>query len=115
LQFTGENTIDHTPKDEMVRVYTGNAFDLTGDRTRSDFKSRDQFRTITETYKVTLKNAKDTAAPVRVVEHLYRTANWEIAKNSDDFVKKDSQTIEFNVDVPAHGEKDVSYTVTYTW
>jgi hypothetical protein len=115
LQFTGENTIDHTPKDEIVRVYTGNAFDLTGDRTRSDFKMRQQDRTIVETYKIVLKNAKDTAAPVRVVEHLYRTASWDITKKSDEFVKKDSQTIEFNVEVPAGGEKDVSYTVTYTW
>ena len=115
LQFTGENTIDHTPRDEMVRVYTGNAFDITGDRTRSEFNIRQQDRTIVESYKVTLKNAKNTAAPVRVVEHLYRTANWTIAKNSDEFVKKDSQTIEFNVEVPAHGEKDVSYTATYTW
>jgi hypothetical protein len=62
-----------------------------------------------------LKNAKDSAASVRVVEHLYRTANWDISKNSSPFTKTDSQTMEFNVEVPAHGEKDVTYTVTYTW
>jgi hypothetical protein len=115
LQFVGENTIDHTPKDEMVKVYLGNAFDITGERTRMDFKSMQQTRTIVESYKIVVKNAKDTAAPVRVVEHLYRTANWEISKNSEPFTKKDSQTMEFNVEVPAHGEKDVTYTATYTW
>jgi hypothetical protein len=45
----------------------------------------------------------------------YRTASWDITKNSDPFTKTDSQTMEFNVEVPAHGEKDVTYTVTYTW
>ena len=62
-----------------------------------------------------VKNAKDTVVPVRVVEHLYRTANWDISKNTSPFTKTDSQTMEFNVEVPAHGEKDVTYTVTYTW
>jgi hypothetical protein len=115
LQFVGENTIDHTPKDETVKVYLGNAFDITGERTRSDFRSEMQARIIIESYKVVVKNAKDTVAPVRVVEHLYRTANWDISKNSSPFTKTDSQTMEFNVEVPAHGEKDVTYTVTYTW
>jgi hypothetical protein len=115
LQFVGENTIDHTPKDETVKVYLGNAFDITGERTRTDFRSEMQARIIIESYKVVVKNAKDSVATVRVVEHLYRTANWDISKNSSPFTKKDSQTMEFNVEVPAHGEKDVTYTVTYTW
>jgi hypothetical protein len=115
LQFVGENTIDHTPKDESVKVYLGNAFDLTGERTRTDFKSEFQARIIIESFRIVVKNAKDTATPVRVVEHMYRTASWDISRNSDPFTKKDSQTMEFNVEVPAHGEKEVRYTVTYTW
>ena len=115
LQFVGENVIDHTPKDETVRVYLGNAFDLTGERTRTDFKSRQLEQTIIESYKVVVKNAKDTATKARVVEHMYRTANWEISRNTDPFTKTDSQTIEFNVDVPPHGQKEVTYTVTYAW
>ena len=115
LQFVGENTIDHTPKDESIKVYLGNAFDITGERTRTDFRSEMQARIIIESYKVVVKNAKDSVASVRVVEHLYRTANWDISKNSSPFTKTDSQTMEFDVEVPAHGEKDVTYTVTYTW
>ncbi len=115
LQFVGENTIDHTPKDETVKVYLGNAFDITGERTRTDFRSEMQARIIIESYKIVVKNAKDSAAPVRMVEHLYRTASWDITKNTDPFTKTDSQTIEFNVEVPAHGQKEVTYTVTYTW
>jgi hypothetical protein len=115
LQFVGENTIDHTPKDEAVKVYLGNAFDLTGERTRTDFKSEFQARIIIENFRIVVKNAKDAATPVRVVEHLYRTASWDISRNSDPFTKMDSQTIEFNVEVPAHGQKEVTYTTTYTW
>jgi len=117
LEFIGENLIDHTPKNETVKVFLGDAFDLTGDRIRMDFKTRDVngVRTITESYKITLKNEKTNPVKVRVVEHMYRTANWEITRNSDEFVKKDSQTMEFNVDVPVGGEKEVNYTVTYTW
>jgi hypothetical protein len=115
LQFVGENKIDHTPKDETVHVYLGNAFDLTGERTRTDFKSIQQERMIIESFRIVVRNAKDTATPVKLVEHLYRTANWEISKNSDPFVKKDAATVEYKVEVPAHGEKTVTYTVTYTW
>ncbi len=117
LEFIGENLIDHTPKNETIKVFLGDAFDLTGDRVRMDYTTHDVrgIRTITETYKITLKNEKANAVKVRVVEHMYRTANWDISKNTDDFVKKDSQTMEFNVDVPAGGEKEVGYTVTYTW
>jgi hypothetical protein len=117
LEFIGENQIDHTPKNETVSVFLGDAFDLTGDRVRTDFKTnqRGTERTIVETYKITLKNVKTNAVKVRVVEHMYRTANWSISNNVDDYVKKDSQTAEFNVDVPADGEKQITYTVTYTW
>jgi hypothetical protein len=117
LQFIGENTIDHTPKDEKVSVFLGDAFDLTGERVRTDFKTtqNSSVRTVVESYKIALRNAKSTAVKVRVVEHMYRTANWSIAKNSDEFVKKDTQTAEFEVEVPAGGAKEVAYTVTYTW
>ena len=37
LEFVGENTIDHTPKDETLRVYTGNAFDVVGERKRTNY------------------------------------------------------------------------------
>jgi len=39
LEFTGENDIDHTPKDETIRLYTGNAFDMAGERTRTEYRA----------------------------------------------------------------------------
>jgi len=38
LEFTGENEIDHTPRNEIIRVRTGNSFDLVGERKQMDFK-----------------------------------------------------------------------------
>ena len=38
LEFTGENDIDHTPKDETIRLYTGNTFDMTWVRAAAEFR-----------------------------------------------------------------------------
>jgi hypothetical protein len=115
LEFTGENEIDHTPKGETVRLYTGNAFDLTGERRRTQFKADYGARWINETFEIKVRNHKTTPAEVRVVEHLYRCVNWEISGNSDGYKKTDAQSIEFTVQIPANGEKVVSYLVHYTW
>jgi len=158
LQFVGENTIDHTPRKETVRVTTGNAFDLVGERKQTDFKT-DSSNTglgfplppgasflppaaidpttglpyqppqppvanasvtnsppwIDESFEIKLRNRKKEPVEIRVVEHLYRWNNWEITKKSDDFTKKDSQTIEFRIPVKPDEEKTVTYTVHYSW
>jgi hypothetical protein len=115
LEFTGENDIDHTPKDETIRLYTGNAFDMTGERTRTDYRADFNGRWIDESFEIKLRNHKTTAIEVRIVEHLYRWTNWDIVKNSDVFRKIDSKTMEFTVQIPADGEKTVSYKVHYSW
>ena len=115
LEFIGENTISHTANDETVRVYTGNAFDLVGERRRTNFRSDVNNNTAEESFEIRVRNHKKEAAQVVVVEHLYRAATWEITQNSTNFSKKDSQTIEFPVDVPPDGEQKVIYTVRYNW
>ncbi len=52
---------------------------------------------------------------IRVVEHLYRWSNWEIAEKSDPFTKTDSQTVEFPVTIAPDGEQVITYTVHYSW
>jgi hypothetical protein len=52
---------------------------------------------------------------VRVVEHLYRGKNWEVTTKSDEYKKKDSQTIEFPVTIAPDGEKTITYTAHYNW
>jgi hypothetical protein len=115
MEFTGENVIDHTPKDEMVRVYTGNAFDLAGERRRTDYKMDSNHRQLDESFEVKVRNHKKEPVNVRVVEHLYRWSSWEVSTHSDNFNKTDSKTIEFPVTIAADGEKVITYTAHYTW
>lgn len=115
LQFLGEAPIEHTPENETVHAYTGNAFDLRGERLRTNYVIDSMRRTLDESFEIRLSNHKKQAAEIRVDEHLYRGYTWEIQQHSDPFVKMDSQTIEFRIEVPADGEKTVTYTVHYTW
>jgi len=115
VEFTGENMIDHTPKDETVRIYTGNSFDLAGGRRRVNYSVENGKNTATESFEIKIRNHKKEPVEVRVVEHLYRGKNWDVVTKSDDFQKKDSQTIEFPVKIMPDGEKVVTYTVRYTW
>jgi hypothetical protein len=116
LQFVGENTIDHTPRNETVRVTTGNSFDLVGERKQTNFHVDTGDKWIDETFEIKLRNRKkDAPVEIRVVERLYRWSNWDITSKSDDFVKKDSQTIEFRIPVKPDEEKTVTYTVHYSW
>ena len=113
VEFTGENTIDHTPHDETIRIYTGNAFDVAGERKRTNY-SVDK-NSATEIFEIKVRNHKKEPVEVRVVEHLYRGKNWEVTAKSDDFQKKDSQTIEFPVKIAPDTEKVITYTAHYTW
>ena len=115
LQFTGENLIDHTPSDETIRLYTGNAFDVVGERRRLDYRVDNAKKTIDESFEIKLRNHKKEAVSVRVVEHLYRCNTWQIASRSHDFRKLDANQIEFPVVVPANGEVTITYAVHYTW
>jgi hypothetical protein len=115
MEFTGENMIDHTPKDETVRIYTGNSFDLTGERRRTNYTVDNKQDAATETFEIKVRNHKKDPVEIRVVEHLYRGKNWTVPANSDKYVKKDSQTIEFPVTVAPDGEKVITYTAHYTW
>lgn len=115
MEFTGENMIDHTPKDERVRIYTGDAFDLTGERKRTNYSVDSGKSTATETFEIRLRNHKKEAVQVRVVEHLYRGKNWEITAKSDEYRKSDSQTVEFLASVAPDTEKVITYTAHYTW
>jgi hypothetical protein len=115
LEFTGENDIDHTPKDETLRLYTGSAFDMTGERSRTEYRADFNGRWIDESFEIKVRNHKTTSVEVRIVEHLYRWTSWDIVKNSDPFKKVNSQTVEFVVQVPPDGEKIVNYKVHYSW
>lgn len=115
LEFTGENNIDHTPRGEKVRVYTGDAFDVVGERKRTNFTIDHNRRMLDESFEIRLRNRKAEAVEVRVVEHLYRGTNWQLTAQSARYNKTDSKTIEFPVRVEPDKELVLTYTAHYTW
>ncbi|PYV72967.1 MAG: hypothetical protein DMG96_24630 [Acidobacteria bacterium] len=115
MEFVGENMIDHTPKDETIRVFTGNAFDVTGERKRTNYRVDSNQRWMDETFELRIRNHKKEAVDVRAVEHLYRWTNWKISEQSSQFKKSDARTIEFPVTIAPNGEQVVTYTVHYSW
>ena len=115
LEFIGEALIDHTARNENIRIKLGNAFDVIGERTHVDFSINKSDRTMQETIKIEIRNQKDDPQRVIVQENLYRWKTWSMAKTSAPFTKKNANTVEWSVDVPAEGTSEIEYTVTYTW
>ncbi|HTY58116.1 MAG TPA: hypothetical protein VMF59_04830 [Bacteroidota bacterium] len=114
-QFIGEDQIDHTPKDEQVRLYLGNAFDLVGERVQKDFKTYASGRVVEETFEITVRNHKDAPADVQVYEHPWRWAQWEIIGANGRWSKVDQSTLTFPLHIEQNGEKTVKYTIRYSW
>jgi hypothetical protein len=115
LEFVGENSIDHTPKDEIIRVYTGNAFDVVGERKRTNYHVDSSNKWMEESFEIRVRNHKKEPVNVRVLEHMYRWTNWKLILQSQESTKKDAQTAEFAVTIPPGGEQVVTYTVHYSW
>ncbi|MCU0514988.1 MAG: DUF4139 domain-containing protein [Anaerolineae bacterium] len=111
----GESAIDHTPQGETVQIYLGNAFDLVGERTQTDFQIITG-SVVQETYEIRLRNRKESGTvEIRVPERLFRWSNWEILNSSQPFEQMDSSSIEFRAQVPAGQEVVITYTVQYSW
>ncbi|NQU10329.1 hypothetical protein HQ590_06040 [bacterium] len=115
LEFVGEDGIDHTPKDELVRLHVGDAFDVVGERKRTDFKIDSGRKQIDEIFEIKVRNHKDEPIEVLVKETLYRWSTWEITQASHDWKKFDAQAIHFPVKVAKDGETVITYSVRYTW
>jgi hypothetical protein len=112
LQFVGEDLVEHTPKDEKVRVFLGHAFDVVGERKRTQSqKITDRSRE--ESYEIRIRNHKEETVEVVVVEHL--PGDWTIRQSSHHFKKKDANTVEFSIEVPSDGEVVVTYTAHFRW
>ncbi len=115
LEFIGEDIIDHTPKNESVLIKLGSAFDVVGEHVRTNFLIDARRKTMSESFKITLRNHKDKAVTVIVKESLFRWSNWKIAVNSHEFEKINSRTIHFPVTIEPDGEQVITYTVHYSW
>jgi len=115
LEFVGEDSIDHTPKDEMVRVKLGSAFDVVGERKQVDFAVDTKAHWLEEEFEIKVRNHKDQPVDILVKENLYRWSNWQILKKTAEFTKEDARTIHFPVKIAKDGEAVVRYRVRYTW
>jgi hypothetical protein len=112
-QFVGEDSIDHTPKNEIVRVKLGDAFDVTVDKKQTDFKklpNPDKNATLYESaYEIVIRNAKKEAVTVTVQEPI--PGDWQILSASQPHKKATSDTAVWHINVPAESKATLTYRV----
>jgi len=112
-QFVGEDSIDHTPKNESIRLKLGNAFDITANKTQTDFKKAKytppHHAAYESAYEIELKNAKTEAVTVTVREPI--PSEWKVLKENYAHEKVSSSTAEWQVSIPAESSKTLKYRV----
>ncbi len=112
-QFVGEDRIDHTPKNETVRLKLGDAFDVTADKKQTAFMklaATDRTSHVFESaYEIVLKNAKTEAVTVTVREPM--PGDWTMVSESQPHTRAASGTAEWKVNVPAEGRVTLNYRV----
>ena len=114
LEFIGDDSIDHTPKDEKVHLTIGKALQIVGER-KETAQRRPSRRSSEHDMQIRLRNHKDTPVSVNIEETLQRGRDWQILLKSDDYEKVSANQLRFAVDIPANTEKVVTYTVRYSW
>jgi hypothetical protein len=106
LQFVGEDQIQHTPKDEKIKVKLGDAFDVVASRKQMSWEKI--AKNITEvSFDISLRNHKKEDITVKVVEHL--SGDWKILESSHDFKKIDVSSFSFDVPVKKDSEAKLTY------
>jgi hypothetical protein len=120
LQLIGEATTEHTPAGSDLRLNAGNAFDLTAWRVQTSYatrrdstKARGVHTVATAEYRVTLKNASDSAATIEVQEE--RAGEWSVLASTVPAEKISSTITRFRVRVPARGEAVLTYRIRVIW
>lgn len=112
MQFAGEDTISHTPKDERLRIYVGNAFDVVCERKQTDYKKLAPNLYEME-YQITLRNHKDSAVTVEVREPI--GGDWDVESSNLKWTKLDARTIGFEIPVEKNGSAALDYRVRVKW
>jgi hypothetical protein len=120
LQLIGEASLDHTPAGNDLRLNAGNAFDLTARRVQTSYmtrrdstKAQGVHTVATADYRVTLKNATDSATTIAVEEQ--RAGEWSVLASSAPAEKVSSTLTRFRVRVPAQGEAVLTYRIRVIW
>ena len=108
LQFAGEDNINHTPRNEEVRIKMGNAFDVVGERIHTNWRDLGS-NTYESSFDIEIRNRKESAISVSIVEPI--PGDWVITDSTHEHTKRDAFTAVFEVPVGADEEVTVSYTV----
>ncbi|MBI4845582.1 MAG: DUF4139 domain-containing protein [Candidatus Omnitrophica bacterium] len=113
LQFIGEDRIEHTPKDEKIKIKMGDAFDVAGERKQADYNilSRNAMQRFDteQAWEITLRNHKDKPVTVEVIEPV--PGEWQILNTTHQYNKEDAQTIKFLVDLNKNESQTIKYSV----
>jgi hypothetical protein len=112
IQFVGEDRIDHTPKDEMLKLKIGNAFDVVAERKQVDFQ-KIASNVYEVEFEIVLRNHKPTPITVEVNEPIGGT--WRIVRSTHDATKTDAWAAQFNVPVGMDGTATLNYRVRVTY
>jgi hypothetical protein len=112
-QFVGEDRIDHTPKNETVRLKLGESFDVTAERKQTDFEKRSgsgpwQYE-FESAYEVRIRNAKPEPQTVTLQERI--PGDWTLLEESAPHEKGNANTAVWTLEVPAEGETRLTYRV----
>jgi hypothetical protein len=108
LQFVGEDSIDHTPKDEKVRIKLGDAFDVVGSRKQTSWR-KIAWDTYEAGFEVSLRNHKKEKVVVKIIEPI--PGDWKMLKSSHSYNKTEAFTAEFEIPVPEDKEVKLTYRV----
>jgi len=111
-QFIGEDAIDHTPRDEKLRIKLGEAFDLVIEPVQTAWRTLGNCSAETD-WEIKLRNHKDTAESVEVNEPA--DGDWEIISSSVPATKKDAHTFTFDVRLAPRSETKLTYRVRVRW
>jgi hypothetical protein len=108
LQFVGEDSVDHTPKDEKIRIKMGNAFDVVGSRKQADWKKL-AADTYEAAFEIAVRNLKKEDVVVKVVEPI--PGAWTMLSSSHEYKKTEAHMAEFMLTVPKEREVKMTYSV----
>lgn len=111
-QFVGEDRIEHTAKNEKLKLRLGEAFDITAERKQTSYRKIAD-NVIESAWRIELRNAKDEAVTVKVQEPM--PGDWEMIQESQKHTKESARVASWNVAVPAGGTTLLDYTVRVKW
>ncbi|MFZ4508428.1 MAG: DUF4139 domain-containing protein [Fimbriimonas sp.] len=112
VQLLGEDNIDHTPRNEKLSIVVGRSFDVVANRKRTNFERLSE-RSVRQTFEIEVRNRKATPETIHILERHW--GDWRVTAKSQEFIKLDSNTMQFVVTPKANQVLKVTYSVETKW